>query len=494
MKARTWCGIALLAAAGWCAYGGPALLDLGFYHDDWFTLSIIHFAPPSLEHRMATLANADATQWFRPLDIPLWCGLYALFGLDPLPWQAFLLLVNVGGAVAAAQVAHRYGLSRARSLLAGLLFLAYPSKDANLYWPLNVISPLSLLLALAAHLRALAYIQTGREASRWAAAGLYLASVATYDQTAFLPAAWLAHPRLFDAGVGPRARRAFLTAGAALAAFFSYKFLIVPFGLGIPYSKTVILSPWNFVRAYLAGINSLAGPELIQGTLLSLWRGLSTQPLAAVAALALPWLLISRRWEGDDEPAFSSSRDALVLVGALMAALAYLPVALSAYVPAPLNHQNRINLGPALGLVLAAGGCVSRAGAGRPSGLILAAGVLLAAQCGSALSWAESYRRQVDVWGQVLRLKEAWPADKTLLVRLPERYVDRRAPVFDASWDITGAVRLWTGDARRRARTLNPRMRFEPDHIREPGEMDIRYDEALVLDVAAGTLVSAGPR
>jgi hypothetical protein len=69
-----------MLAAGVLAYGGPALLDLGFYHDDWFTLSHIHFAPPSWIDRMRTLAATDATQWFRPLDIPLWCGLYTLFG------------------------------------------------------------------------------------------------------------------------------------------------------------------------------------------------------------------------------------------------------------------------------------------------------------------------------------------------------------------------------------------------------------------------------
>ena len=162
--ALTWAAVAaLLAAAGFVCYGGPNLLDLGFYHDDWNTLSHIHFAPDSLPLRMAALARVDASQLFRPFDIILWPTLYRLFGLDPVPWQVFLLCVNVGIGLAAAKLLLRFKVPVSLALLGGILILSYPSKDANLFWPLNVINPLSLLFYLVGHLAFLSHVESGRK-------------------------------------------------------------------------------------------------------------------------------------------------------------------------------------------------------------------------------------------------------------------------------------------------------------------------------------------
>jgi hypothetical protein len=374
------------------------------------------------------------------------------------------------------------------AVLGGLIILAHPSKDANLFWPLNVISPLSLLFYLVGHLAFLAHVESGGLRPLAACLGALLLSMTTYDQTAFLPLCWMITPGLFKEGFSPRAKKGVLLALGLVAAFLCYKLFLAPRLFEIPYSKAVLLSPTQFLKTYLGGLNALFGPSLLLGILTGLWRS-AASPLVLLLGLALPWLCLSL-FRRSDAGQRSAPADSLALLGAAVFLLGYLPVAFSDYVPTPLNHQNRINLAPSLGIVLAALGCVAgKIPMGRgPVVLAACAGVFLAASAGFAKTWAESYRLQCGVVELVERKLPSWPQDKLLLVLLPDRYVDRKAPVFDAYWDISGAIRLATGDARRRAAVVSPRMRFEPDRIIEAGHADLSYGEVVLLDVGRGEL------
>ncbi|MBI5624260.1 MAG: hypothetical protein HY924_10805 [Elusimicrobia bacterium] len=491
---RWLAGAALLACAGLVCYGGPTLLDLGFYHDDWFSLTHIHFAPDTFPHRVTALAQGDVSQLFRPFDLILWPLLYSLFGLDPLPWQVLLLCVNVGIGLACAALLMRFKVPLGLALVGGLLLLSYPSKDANLFWPLNIINPLSFLFYLLGHLAFLRFTDSGSRRSLLACGATLLLSVTTYDQTAFLPLCWLITPRLFEDGIAPRVRNATLAAMALVAAFLCYKLLFVPHFFGVPFRKALLLSPWHFIKTYLAGLNAQFGPRLILTVLFSAVKAAASSPLVCLAGLAIPWLCLAAGGKDEAKPR-TAPAESLVLLGAAVFFLGYLPIALSDYTPTPLNHQNRINLAPSLGIILTGLGCAAgRVPAGRgPAVLALLASVFLTAHVWSAGVWAESYRLQCEVMELVQRRLPEWPADKTLLVRLPERYVEDKAPVFDAYWDVTGAIRLATGDVRRRAVTVSPRMRFEADRAVEPGMPDIPYKDALILDTARGTLEPANP-
>ncbi|MBI4677822.1 MAG: hypothetical protein HY748_09595 [Elusimicrobia bacterium] len=482
---------AILAFAGLLCYGGPALLDLGFYHDDWYSLSFIHFAPDDLGLRMRALAQGDPSQLFRPFDVVLWPALYTLFGLDPVPWQIFLLCVNVGIGLAATLLLRKFRVSPGLALLGGLLILAYPSKDADLFWPLNVINPLSLLFYLISHLAFLGWVESGSKRGLATSAAFLLLSLTTYDQTVFLPLCWLVTPTLWEAGFSPRAKRGVLVGVAVVAVFLIYKLFFVPHFFDIPFRKALVFSPWHFLKVYLAGINANFGPKLAVSTLGSVWSALTAAPVVCILGWAVPWVCLRKPWEREGRPA-----DALVFLGAAAFFLGYLPIAFSDYLPTPLNHQNRINLAPALGIVLAAVGCVAgKTPSGRaPWVLAAAAGLFISASAGSALAWAESYRRQCGVVELVQKNLDRWPEDKLLLVRLPERYVRGKAPVFDATWDVTGAIRLATGNTRLRAAVISPRMRFEPSRIVETGRLDLAYEEALFLDVERGTVEAADHR
>jgi hypothetical protein len=149
--------------------------------------------------------------------------------------------------------------------------------------------------------------------------------------------------------------------------------------------------------------------------------------------------------------------------------------------------MNRVNEVPVLGLILALIGLGTLKLKPRllERGACALASVLLAVHVGLACFWMESYRRQNVVRDQVLANLSRWPADKTLLLMLPERYVADKVPVFDAKYDITGAVQIWTGDPNRNADTVSPRMDFAPDGV-VTSAGHVPYDRFVLLESARG--------
>ncbi|HEX4046401.1 MAG TPA: hypothetical protein VH309_01125 [Elusimicrobiota bacterium] len=465
MRGRAPRALLLLLGAAFLCYGGPRIARLGFYLDDWILLSFMRFAPAGFLSSASALIAAEKSLLFRPLDAPLYAALYSLFGLRPLAWQAALLLVNVLTAFAAGRVLLRYGVSERAAALGALLFLAWPDKDATMFWPFVIINSLSLLSMLAAYLAHLEYVESGRGRFLGISAALLLISLSLYDQCAFFFLLWLVTPRLLDEGVSRRARRGALAAAAAAGAFLLYKFALAPALFAIPYNKTFALSPGHFFRIFYSGLSVAFGPRLIAFCLYSLKVAFTVAPFLAGAALLYPWLLLKLP-AAPSSPRPAGGR-ALIALGALVYLLSCLPIAVSDYSFTPINHMNRLNEVPTLGLLFVLIGLGTSKLKARvlERGACALASVLLAVHVGLSCFWVESYRRQNAVRAQVLEHLGAWPADKTLLLLLPERYVADKVPVFDANYDITGAVRVWTGDEKRRADAITPRMDFEPDGV-----------------------------
>src|SRR5581483_10400756 len=159
----------------------------------------------------------------------------------------------------------------------------------------------------------------------------------------------------------------------------------------------------------------------------------------------------------------------LALLGLAIFALGTLPVAISDYTPDYWNHFNRLNQVPLLGLVLCAAAFarIALPRAGARVGAALAAFFIIA-HAGFASVWAEAYRRELLIRDLVAGAAPYWPADKTLMLLEPRLYVDKKAPIFLANWDITGAVRLWTGDPGRQADVVGPGMRFTSTEMVSP--------------------------
>ena len=474
----------LLAAAFFC-YGGIRIASLGFYLDDWILLSYMRFAPTGFFSAMAGLLSSNKAFWFRPLGPPLYAALYALFGLQTLGWQAALLLTNVTMAFAAGRIMLRYGISERIAVLGALLFLVWPDKDATMFWPLAINNSLSLLAMLTAYLSHLEYVESGRRRFLGISVALTLISMGLYDQCAFFFLFWPVTPVILKDGVSPRAKRGALAAAAATGIFLLYKFVFVPVVLDIHFNKTFVFSASHFVWTYAAGLESAVGFRIVAFSFRSLLMAFEVSPFVAVAAALFPWIILKLP---DAEP--QTRRDAawaLVGLGALIFLFGYLPIAVSDYSPTPINHGNRVNEVPVLGLILAMIGIATRTMEARllERRACALASILLAVHVGLAGFWVESYRRQNQVRQQILANLDRWPSGKTLLLLLPERYVAGKVPVFDAHYDITGAIQIWTGDRTRHAETITPRMVVAPDGVFTAfGKLP--YKSCLLLDSARG--------
>ena len=473
-----------LASVALVAVGGPVLLRLGFYHDDWATLSFLHFSAPGLPARMASLARGTPALWFRPLDMPILAALYGLFGLRPLPWQLALFSANVFLAEAVYRLLRRYETPPRAALLGAALFLVYPNKDATMFWTALILNSLALLCFLRAVLCQLDYVETGRRSSLALAAALLLASLATYDQCFFLPCLWAVTPGLSRDGVPRRARVSLAAAAGVVAAFAFYKFWLVSHVLGFAYNKTILLSPAHFLAVYRDGLGTALGGGVILSVLRAAWSELRSSPALSAAALALPWL-IGTALGADDAPAAAPRRTELLILGAGVFLLGYLPIAVSDYFPTAFNHMNRINQVPVLGLILGATALFR-----RPRDLALGGGlasILLLAHAASAGAWAESFRRQQDIKALIQAHAADWPAGTTLVLALPEPFVSGKAPLLLEYWDLSGAAQIWTEDASRRADVVNERTDFRPEGIvLRPGRAPLPYDAVVFAAVERG--------
>jgi hypothetical protein len=484
--------LVVLACAAVC-YGGPEIRRLGFYHDDWTFLSSLHFANGGLFAHMAALSREEPALLARPTIIPIYALGHHFFGLNPLPWQLSLLAVNVLLALAVYAVIARFGAPRRIALTAAVLYLAYPSKDTTMFWPGAVVCSASLAAFLASYLAHLEQVRSGFRAWRGLAAALLLFSLTTYELALFMIPIFLLIPASPQPEAPARARRGFLDAALVAGSLLAFKFLIAPRLPGVGYTKPVHLSPFHFAWVYAAAANAAAGPKLVAYTLKSAWKTALSAPWVAVAAPALCAFL---SWRGKEEaPAADADRRALLLMGAAVAVLGCLPLALSDYTPTPLNHQNRINQAFLLGPVLMLAAYLAGARARKAELAALAVlAVFLSAHAGFASVWAESYRRQLLLRDVILAQPQAWPADTVLAVLLPERYVAQKAPVFDAHWDITGAVQIWTGDRSRHAMTVRPGrpVACTPDAINLDGSPQ-PYDTVRLLDASADRIAVPDP-
>ena len=128
----------------------PIVSHVGFYLDDWATLSFLHFAPKAggyLGLLQYYLMN-DSRVLIRPLEVLHFGSLYYLCGDKPLGYHLLNLFFEVVSAFLLFKIVARLSFRSAPALLAALLLLLYPSHDSTRYWVICSSVALSLLLYL----------------------------------------------------------------------------------------------------------------------------------------------------------------------------------------------------------------------------------------------------------------------------------------------------------------------------------------------------------
>lgn len=478
---------AFLALGTFLCYGGWEITRLGFYHDDWVLLSDMAALGGGLWELVAGQLRGTM-HVYRPLSVLCWTVPYYLFGLRAELWQGAMAGLTAVLCFAYYALLRRFGAPRAAAVLAALLFLAFPNKDATLFWPdVSLILSVSLLCFVGACLAQARYLKTGSAASLASAVALLLLALSAYEQCFFMMPVWALAPGAREAGA--RLKRSLAAGGAALLLFAAAKFVILPHF--VPYGKTVAFSPSHAVFVYYMALRSVLDPRWLLYLGRCAVQAAIWHPVLTACALALPWLARAALSRPTETPAAGASRS-LILWGGAVYVLGYLPFCFSTYAPGAYDHMNRLNQLPAAGLCAAACGW-SLASRRRSAALAAAAAACLVIHLAFSGIWRESYRRQLELKDRVLAVLPAWPKDKPLLVVLPELFVARKAPVFLSGYDISAAIRLWTGERERSALVYSEWTRFGPGGVTVDGATR-PYADFMTLDAASGRLAALDER
>lgn len=171
-----WLAFSLLALALYFP-----IIDNTFINDDHLVL---------LKVGVQQELNVDG--FFRPLsDITLWIT-YRLFGLNPIPFHGFQILVHALNAVLLLQYCYKLSgkqagnsLSGLIALLAGILFLTYPFHNEAIAWILARSSLMAGSLAIASMLALVSDWKLSKKIA--VIAVCYFVGMASYETIMVLP-------------------------------------------------------------------------------------------------------------------------------------------------------------------------------------------------------------------------------------------------------------------------------------------------------------------
>lgn len=491
----------------------PYVGSLGFYSDDWAFLARAQ-APGS------TLAGTFDALWslsrMRPVGELSKALQLRVFGATPFGYHAVNTLVLVTIALLFWRLLRELRVPRDAALASALLYGVLPHFSTLRFWFSSGIANISLALffvAALADLRATRRSSAARGALRLASVACTVASVLTYELVVPLFVAWA----LFGgrwmrrAGVAPRATPARLWGYlAALVPLILFK-ASVPDRLGGFGGYGPELLRWVghalFTPGYApgdSGLNLLALARfhgLTYGLLLpaSAWKivHLRFAPAILVTAVALGTLAAlavarARREEsGDRAPA------SLVALGVVVFALGYLIFLTNGNIQvSPTGTGNRTAGVAGLGVALVIAGLLRGAKGIGPAGqlssptfaILLGAAVsLFYLVTGSlAMLWVDAYAEQRRILAQIEQDVGALPKGATLFVDGACRYVGP-APVFEAPWDLSGALKILYREPSLRADMAIPRVRVRSDGV-ETAEYDsptiYPYERLFVYDAA----------
>lgn len=472
------------------AFGLLALVELvsfgvfgfraGFYHDDWAMLEVAARAGGYWD---GVREFSRYISWSRPVEFLTFPLFYALGGLQPVAYQAALLLLDLTQGCLLFLLLDGLLGRRSLALAASAAFLLYPNHAVTHVWYANSPQSVALVAVLASLLAHQRWIKTRRTAWLWLGQLAYLAGCLCYESVVFLPL--LLGAGLMGRRVGdgmPASRAAKETAwelapfGLALLVVVLWQHVAVPRLLGFASPKKPALSLVHALSVFKAGFGCItyqtirlclrtAGPALRE-----LPSGLIFLLVAFAAALATALIREDAREPGD-------GRKAGIVAAWLAAggfAAANLPYALSQdYWPTYVGIMSRTSALGALpgGLLVAVGFVASRhAPRLRAVALAILAGAFTWCNWHTGSQWVLSWRLQQNILKLAARKTKDLPRSATVLLAGVPANINssyNQVIVFDASWDISAALRLATGRTDLAANVVSPRLRFTDGGVHE---------------------------
>jgi hypothetical protein len=431
---------------------GPYVVRGGFIHDDWSVAATYQFNTPGFWQGITTGLD---TAGRHPVSGIYTGFVYEVFGLHQHLHLAWLALMGLVTSLLLFMVLRRVGVGTTLSLTVAILVLVFPGSDAGRLW-ISGAGSLAVLLLLAGMLLAL----TGLQAGGWRSVALhagallfYLAALLTYDVALAallgtglvyrLCASWrrVAGPWLADvvltvcAAVYVRGgtSKTIETNGSALSGRFSDNFdgarqLIVSLGGSLGWEGAPVRVSWTVTNAVLmVGLAVLA---------VGLWRGRSDRDLRVAAGMGAYGVL-------------------------LVAAASAVLLVVEGYSNRGAGIYNRVNVLAGVGYVLVLVGTAvtailltgmrtfwSRAAPAAAVFVCVVFGALFVARLRVHEDrYVQSVRAQRAALDTLGRLPVP-SSGSVVFVTGVRAQIGPGVPVFQATWDLTGALRLlWNTDA-----------------------------------------------
>lgn len=500
--------------------GGVTLLSvilyaggLGFYSDDWAIIALFRSGP---DDSLAAILRI-AFDWlrYRPGQAADLGVLYWLFGLQPFGYHLVNAAVLLAGVVMLYLVVRECAQPRVVALAIALLYLLMPHYATARFWFAAFAAGLSMagyFLSLYADLRVIR--PGGRRALAWKALAIValLASILTYE--VFLPLFFL-NPLLVWQRSRQRPDRPGLSPPAALGAAVPNLLVLVAVSVykamvstrQVPATLAQHLS-WFGALLDKAATNALLGdfglglPRFVAGILRDYPDPLVVGGAIVAGAIVFAGLL----WAGADPeggeiraPAMLAlaASGPLVFVGGYAIFLTNFNAAISA-----TGSNNRIGMAAAVGIAITivgiSGGLSTLLPAGRWRQVSFSACIALAAASGFlvintlARFWVAAAGRQQQVIAGIREDNPVMRPGTVLLLDGVCPYVGP-APVFETSWDLSGALGVAYGDRSLVGDVVTPRLSLAEEGIYTKiygaSVGPHPYDRLLVYDYAGKSAV-----
>jgi hypothetical protein len=441
-----WVGLALLGTAALA----PHVLHGGFYLDDWSNAAGA-LRPPGGPGFGNALSYFEKLTLYRPvlvLYVPLTYWVLGTHMAYQLAWAAIL-------AIFAAAMLHgvlrTLGVPRLHAWLIAALTLVYPWFDSTRLWVTGSLITLAIGLAFAGLWLAIAGLRRDSWRMHACAAALYLLSIWTYE---------IALPMIAAAGI------VYIAAGGWRRARLRWLVDLLVVTLGGLWIALNTLQESFGLSADLQHLKEIftSGGTMLGRTLLPFGEqrtALALIVLAAIALIGLGALLMTRgEYTGQGQWGLRGWLT-MALGGMAVAALGWVMFipANPYFTPTIYGLTNRVNALSGFGLVTAVyaalgivGELVGRTLPRAPRALTRSVvTVLLAITMGAIYTnilerhiriWNAAYRAEMAGIGEMRKQLPQLAPGTTVFTSDYPVYQTLGVPIFSASWDVNGMVKL----------------------------------------------------